>query len=153
MPIYVGIGDGEELPALKTLANGVPNVKFLGRVANDRLGPYYEHAIAALVPSVGFETFGIVLIEAFRQRTPVIARRMVPFRRSSRRQTEAYCSRTRQELMTALGRMQQDSALRDSLATSAARAVDALWSEHAVMDRFLELISTASAARGASRVT
>jgi hypothetical protein len=55
--------------------------------------------------------------------------------------------------MTALDRMQHDSALRESLATSAARAADALWSEHAVIGRFLELISTATAARAASRVT
>lgn len=147
------IGDGEELAALKTLATGVPNVKFLGRVANDKLGPYYEHAIAALVPSVGFETFGIVLIEAFRQRTPVIARRLGPFPEIVEAANGGILFSDTKELVTALGRMQHDSALRDSFATSAARAVDALWSEHAVMDRFLELISTASAARAASRVT
>jgi glycosyltransferase involved in cell wall biosynthesis len=147
------IGDGEELESLRTLAKDVPNVKFLGRVANDRLSPYYEHAIAALVPSVGFETFGIVLIEAFRQRTPVIARRIGPFPEIVEAANGGILFSDTKELMTALDRMQHDSALRESLATSAARAADALWSEHAVIGRFLELISTATAARAASRVT
>ena len=31
------------------------------------------------MPSVCFETFGIIMIEAFRQGTPVIARRIGPF--------------------------------------------------------------------------
>ena len=147
------IGDGEELAALKNLATGVPNVKFLGRVANDKLAPYYEHAIAALVPSVGFETFGIVLIEAFRQRTPVIARRIGPFPEIVEAANGGILFSDTTELMTALGRMQHDNVLRESLATSAVHAVDVLWSERAVIDRFLELLSTASAARAASRVT
>src|SRR2546422_3586631 len=43
------------------------------------LTAYYRHAIALIVPSVCFETFGIILIEAFQQATPVIARRIGPF--------------------------------------------------------------------------
>jgi glycosyltransferase involved in cell wall biosynthesis len=39
----------------------------------------YEQAIAAIVPSIGFETFGNVLIEAFRAGVPVMARRLGPF--------------------------------------------------------------------------
>jgi glycosyltransferase involved in cell wall biosynthesis len=72
-------GDGEAGPELRAQAANMPNVKFLGRVGQDVLAALYRHAIALIVPSTGFETFGIILIEAFRQRTPVIARRLGPF--------------------------------------------------------------------------
>ncbi len=73
------VGDGEERASLEALASGLTNVKFLGRVANEDLRRLYEHAMAAIMPSLGYETFGIVLIEAFRYGTPVIARRIGPF--------------------------------------------------------------------------
>ena len=42
---------------------------------SDRLAPYYRHALASLVPSKGYETFGMVVIESLAQGTPVVARR------------------------------------------------------------------------------
>ena len=72
-------GDGEYGAHLRELAGDAPRVKFLGRLTPDALRRYYQHALALVVPSVCFETFGIILIEAFRQGTPVIARRIGPF--------------------------------------------------------------------------
>ncbi len=63
---------------LRARARGRPRVHFLGRLATEQLAPYYRHATAALVPSKGFETFGMVAIEALAQGTPVIARRIGP---------------------------------------------------------------------------
>src|SRR5262249_11115267 len=48
-------GDGTEAPALKVLAANIANVKFLGRLGSEALERYYRHAIALIVPSVGFE--------------------------------------------------------------------------------------------------
>ena len=72
-------GDGEYGDTLRAIAGDSPRIKFLGRVTPDELSRYYRHAKALVVPSVCFETFGIILIEAFRQGTPVIARRIGPF--------------------------------------------------------------------------
>ncbi len=72
-------GDGEYAATLRERAKGLERVHFLGRVGLDELRRYYEHAVALIVPSVCFETFGIILIEAFKQGTPVIARRIGPF--------------------------------------------------------------------------
>jgi hypothetical protein len=72
-------GDGDQAGALSRLAADCPRVRFLGRISFAELNCYYEHAIAAIVPSIGFETFGNVLIEAFRAGVPVIARRLGPF--------------------------------------------------------------------------
>ena len=72
-------GDGDYAATLRERAQGLARVHFLGRVGLDELRQYYEHAVALIVPSVCFETFGIILIEAFKQGTPVIARRIGPF--------------------------------------------------------------------------
>ena len=69
-------GDGEHGEVLRGLGRGIDSVKFLGRLAPEALTAYYRHAIALIVPSVGFETFGIILIESMRQGTPVVARRI-----------------------------------------------------------------------------
>jgi glycosyltransferase involved in cell wall biosynthesis len=66
-------GDGTYGDQLRALAGDAPNIRFLGRLSPDALRAYYAHAIALIVPSECYETFGIVLIESFRQKTPVIA--------------------------------------------------------------------------------
>jgi glycosyltransferase involved in cell wall biosynthesis len=145
------IGDGEEFEPLTQLAARVPNVKFLGRVANDALGPYYEHALAAVVPSLGFETFGIVLIEAFRNRTPVIARRIGPFPEIVDTAGGGLLFSTTDELVSAVDRLHRDRAFRDALADRGYRASWDLWSEQVVIDRYLDLVTEASGRRDARR--
>ena len=38
------------------------------------LGTLYFHALACIVPSITYETFGMIIIEAFARSTPVIVR-------------------------------------------------------------------------------
>ena len=55
-------------------------VRFLGRVGLDEAPRATTGTLLrSIVPSVCFETFGIILIEAFRRGAPVIARRIGPF--------------------------------------------------------------------------
>jgi len=72
-------GTGEYEQTLKDQARDHPRVKFLGRLAPEALPAYYQHAHALVVPSLCYETFGIIIIEAFRMGTPVLARRLGPF--------------------------------------------------------------------------
>lgn len=65
------VGTGEQIGRLKTLANGSPNIEFLGRVSNEDLRRAYAEARALLFP--GVEDFGIVPLEAQAAGTPVIA--------------------------------------------------------------------------------
>jgi glycosyltransferase involved in cell wall biosynthesis len=144
---WLVVGDGEEMAALRDLAADVPNVKFLGRVENQDLDRYYEHAIAAIVPSVGYETFGIVVIEAFRHQTPVIARRIGPFPEIVEPINGGLMFSNTDELVEAMRRLHHDPALREVLAANAYRAGRERWFEHSVMDRFLELVQRAQTAR------
>lgn len=139
----VVIGDGDEGAALREQAAGVPNVHFLGRVPNEQLAPYYQHAIATIVPSRGYETFGIVLIEAFRHGTPVIARRLGPFPEIVEASGGGALFSNDDELLGAMRRLQDDRAFRDACAASAFAECGRRWSEQVVIDGFLRIVRDA----------
>jgi len=140
-------GDGEYAGTLRELAAGNPRVKFLGRVAPEALSRYYRHAAALLVPSVCFETFGIIIIEAFRQGTPVVARRIGPFPEIIERAAAGDLFETTAELEAALHRYLDDPERRARLGRLAHSAFQANWSESAVVPRFLDVVERASGRR------
>jgi glycosyltransferase involved in cell wall biosynthesis len=133
-------GDGDYAPTLKKLADGNAGVKFLGRVEPENLDKYYRNALALIVPSVGFETFGIILIEAFRQGTPVLARRIGPFPEIVERCQGGLLFDGPEELRAALVRIQGDPLLRQKLAESGRQGFQDHWSETAVIPRYLEIV-------------
>lgn len=65
-------GDGTYASDLKAMASGVPNIMFLGRCSHEQLSALYRKATAVIVPSICYEVFGIIIIEAFSYKTPVI---------------------------------------------------------------------------------
>ena len=141
-------GDGEYAPVLRELANGVTGVKFLGRVEPERLDRYYRHALALVVPSVCFETFGIILIEAFRQGTPVLARRIGPFPEIVERCGGGLLFDGPEDLLAALQRIQADLPLRQRLAESGRQGFRDHWSETAVIPLYLDVVKRTAQARG-----
>jgi glycosyltransferase involved in cell wall biosynthesis len=145
---WLVVGDGDDGARLRELARDVPNVRFVGRVANEDLRQYYEHAIAAIMPSLGYETFGIVLIEAFRYGTPVIARRIGPFPEIVQAANGGVLFGTEDELVASMSHLQADAARRDAFATSAYQACRDRWSEEVVMGRFLQMVDGARAGKG-----
>lgn len=140
-------GDGEHAARLKALAAKIPNVRFLGRLAPEDLSRYYRQSVALIVPTVGFETFGIILIEAFRQATPVLARRIGPFPEIVERCGGGLLFADAGELLQAMTRIQRDQSLRDRLAASARRGFEEHWTESAVMPRYLDVVRRAAQAR------
>jgi len=146
-------GDGDHAAELRSLAAGIPNVCFLGRLAPESLTAYYRHALASLVPSVCYETFGIVLIEAFRQGTPVIARRLGPFPEIIERAGAGTLFSTVAELEAALRRFQHDGPYRQRLSRAGQEAVREHWTEAVVVPEYLDLVRRAARRRGHTRVT
>lgn len=132
-------GAGEYGDELRSQASGCPGIRFLGRVPQDRLRRYYRGALAVIVPSVGYETFGIVLIEAFREGTPVIARRLGPFPEIVERSGGGRLFGDRDELVEAMTSLREDASRRRELGRRARQAFLDHWSEEAVVPRYVEL--------------
>jgi glycosyltransferase involved in cell wall biosynthesis len=145
-------GDGEYAAPLRGMAAGMPNVYFLGSLAPTALRRYYRHAIATIVPSRGFETFGLVLIEALREGTPVIARRLGPFPEIVDQSGGGELFETDEELVAAMRRMQDDRPYRARLAAAGYRAYVERWSEGVVIPRYLDIVRRAAHRRGHQRV-
>ena len=141
-------GDGEYAATLRELARGIDGVRFLGRMKPDDLGAYYRHARALIVPSVCYETFGIILIESFRQGTPVIARRLGPFPEIVERAGAGDLFETEDDLRVAMGAFLDDDARRRRLGEAGRRAFQEYWSESAVIPQYLEVVRRAAEARG-----
>ncbi len=147
------VGDGTHREALERLAGDSTAIRFVGHVPREQLAPYYRHAIALIVPSDGYETFGLVAIEAFRRGTPIVARRRGPFPELIARSQAGVLFDDATDLTVALGALQREPAYRDMLARAASAAFLAHWSEQAVVARYLELVEEIARARGIDRVT
>lgn len=136
-------GDGNHEEHLRKLAAGNRRITFLGRVPFERLRAYYHYALATIVPSVCYETFGNTLIESFRQRTPVIARRLGPFPEIVAQSGGGELFETESELVAAMRKLQTDEGHRQRLADSGYRASVDIWSESAVVPRYLQVVERA----------
>jgi glycosyltransferase involved in cell wall biosynthesis len=141
-------GEGTHAATLKRLAADLPHVRFLGGVPEDRLDDYYRHALALVVPSVCFETFGIIVIEAFRHGVPVLARRIGPLPDLVERSGGGSVFETPAELLAALRRLHAEPGRRAQLGEAARQAFEDHWSEDVVVPRYLELIRSAAERAG-----
>jgi glycosyltransferase involved in cell wall biosynthesis len=148
--VIAGAGDYE--PELRALAAGNPRVRFLGRVPLEQLARYYRHALSLIVPSLCYETFGIIVIEAFRQRTPVIARRIGPLPETVEQAGGGELFSSVDELEAAMARIQRQPALRAQYAEAGYQAYVDHYSESQVVPRYLDVIRRAAQAKGDRRV-
>jgi glycosyltransferase involved in cell wall biosynthesis len=144
-------GAGADEAALRRAAAGSSRVRFLGHVALEQLRRYYDHALALVVPSLGFETFGIVLIEAMRQGAPVVARRIGPFPEIVARGGGLLFDDAA-GLGPIVDRLLDEPGLRAELGRAGERAFAAHWSEPVVVPRYLDLVRRAAARKGLARV-
>lgn len=141
-------GDGEYGDHLRALGADMERVHFLGRVPLDELRAYYGHALGLIVPSVCYETFGIILIEAFSYGTPVIARRLGPFPEIVEQSGGGELFETREELLGAMRRLQGDPGHRDRLARQGHAAFRQRWVESAVVPQYLDIVRETARRRG-----
>ena len=145
-------GKGTQAARLRKLAAGAENIRFLDHLPAEQLRTYYRHALAVIVPSVGYETFGFVLVEAFAAGTPVIARRIGSFPEIVERCGGGVLFSTRAELQGLVRRLHTDAQHRAALAARARTGFRTYWSESVVIRRYLAVLRDAARRRGNSRV-
>jgi glycosyltransferase involved in cell wall biosynthesis len=136
----VVIGEGSYRAELERLALGMPSVRFLGRMEPNDICRYYAGAIATIVPSAYFESFGLVVVESFAQRTPVIARDRGALPELMAQSKGGELFSTPEELAKAMHRIQHDIVFRERCATNGYAAFRERWSESAVIPRYLDLV-------------
>ena len=138
-------GSGHHEEALRQQAAGNPRIHFLGHVPVDALRPYYENALAVVVPSICFETFGLGLIEAFRSGVPVIARRLGPFPELIAASSGGLLFSTNTELREAMRSIHSTPGLRERLSGAAREAFLEHWTERTVLPAYLDIVQRAGA--------
>jgi len=146
------IGTGEYEPELKERARGISNIKFVGRLPPDALSRYYRSAIALIVPSVCFETFGIILIESFREGTPVIARDIGPFKEIVDQCNGGILFNNADELRGAMESLQANPARHLHMSEAARTGYETSWREETVMKKYYGSLHQAAVNKGLHRL-
>jgi glycosyltransferase involved in cell wall biosynthesis len=111
--LVAGVGTYE--PELRSLAAGNARIKFFGQLPQRELGALYHHALACIVPSITYETFGMTSVEAFARKTPVVVRDLGALPEVVRDSGGGFVYRTDEQLLDALDRLAGCPALRVEL--------------------------------------
>ncbi len=135
-------GTGTQEQAMRSMAAGNPRIKFLGPVAQKDLGPLQFHALACVIPSVTYETFGMASVEAFARKTPVIARDLGGLPEVVRESGGGFVYRSDSELLDALQRIAHSPALRAELGEKGYEGFVRSWCREAHLELYFNLLNT-----------
>lgn len=141
------VGSGGYEPQLRAQAEGMERVRFAGWVSQDDIGPYYKHALAVCAPSVTYETFGLVVIESYARRTPVIARRLGPLPEVIEDGRGGLVFSDQRELRAHLDLLARDEELRERLGRQGFESFEAKWTPDPHIDRYMAIIDRVKSAR------
>jgi glycosyltransferase involved in cell wall biosynthesis len=140
-------GGGPYEPELRRRAAGLPNVRFLGILDAGDLAKLFRDAIAVVIPSLSYETFGYVALEAFSVETPVIARRLGALEEIVEKSAAGLLFDSTDELVESIQRLAREPGLRDELGRRGREAVTTIWSEDAQVDAYVRLVHALAEAR------
>ncbi len=133
-------GTGEFETELRSLAHGAGNIKFLGRLDQTRLHALYRGALATLVPSLSYETFGLVVAESFAAGTPVIVPAHSSLAEIVADHGGGLMYRMVEELSAAIDRLRANPELRQRLRREGRRAYEAEFAESVVLTHYLRVV-------------
>jgi glycosyltransferase involved in cell wall biosynthesis len=143
-------GSGTQERGLRHQAAGNPRVRFLGRVQPTALSVLYAGAIALIVPSVGYEVFPLVSLEAFAQRTPVIARRLGGLSEAVEDSGGGFLYSDERELVEVMETLRADPELRRELGERGHATLRSHWSEEKHIERYLGIVESFRSEQGAA---
>ena len=141
-------GRGDYEPALRSLAKGRRGVRFLGQRSAGELRALYANTRAVVASSRCYEVFPMILLEAFREGTPVIARRLGPYPEVIEESGGGILFESSPDLRRAFEQLTDDAQLRNRLGAAGRRALHERWSEDVVIGQYLGLIARVARARG-----
>jgi glycosyltransferase involved in cell wall biosynthesis len=137
-------GTGTYEPTLRAMAARNPRVKFLGPLAQRELGALYFHAIACIVPSITYETFGMINVEAFARKTPVIARNLGGLPEVVWESGGGFVYRSDDELLRAMQRIEREPGLRNELGQKGYDRFLQSWCREAHLRQYFDYLTAAA---------
>lgn len=137
-------GTGTEEQLLKTKAAGNPRIKFLGALSQKSLGALYFHALACIVPSITYETFGMIIPEALARKTPVIVRDLGALPEVVEDSGGGYSYRTDAELLRALNNILSVPGLREELGEKGYQGFLRHWTREAHFKKYFAFLEQAA---------
>jgi glycosyltransferase involved in cell wall biosynthesis len=140
-------GTGTYQQELKARAASNPRVKFLGALSQKELGNLYYHAVAAIVPSITYETFGMISIEAFARKTPVIVRDLGALPEVVSDSGGGFIFQTDDELLAHIHQLASSPALRAELGEKGYQAFIRWWSKEAHLRLYFDFLRNAASAK------
>ena len=141
------VGEGRSSKAVARTARETQNIDYIGRLSHKELAPYYRNAIAVILPSLVFETFGLVIIEAFSVGTPVLARRIGAYEELIERSGGGLLFKSVDTLGAAMKSIVENEELRAELAARGQEAVRQWWTERNVVPQYLQIIRRTAEAK------
>ena len=139
------IGQGSEEAELRRLANASARIHFAGWRQGEMLKAAYAHAIATVVPSLTYETFGLVAVESFSQGTPAIVHDLGALPELIQASGGGMVFREDQELGLALSTLTNDGALAKRMGAAGHHAFEMVWTEERHLAGYMSLIASLQA--------
>ena len=134
-------GAGAFEAALRERAKGLRNVMFESRLDAARLAALFRGARAVVVPSLVYETFGYVVLEAFAEGTPVVVRDLGALPELVAESGGGLVFDSPVGLVEAIDQIAADNRFRDELGANGRAARNGIWSEEEHLKRYFDLIS------------
>jgi glycosyltransferase involved in cell wall biosynthesis len=135
------VGDGPLGPELRGRYEGDSRIRFLGTCAPEQLGPLYRDALALILPSAGYEIFGLVVAEAFAHGTPAVVSEVCGVGELVVEAGAGAVFGSAPELDRALQQIAADPAEREAMGARGRSFVTGHLNEEAYLDRYEALVA------------
>jgi glycosyltransferase involved in cell wall biosynthesis len=133
-------GTGPSEDRLRTMASHLSNIHFLGLLDYPALQELFRRAVAVIVPSLFYETFGYVSLEAFSQGTPALVRNCGALPELIEQSGGGFVFKDPEELVSGMKKLITDADLRKELGMKGLKAARTIWSEEQHLKNYLKLI-------------
>ena len=138
------VGSGNFEAELRAMAATEQHIHFEGHVPYEELVDLYRKATALIVPSIWYEPFGLIVLEAFAQQTPVIVNNAGALPELVNDSGGGIVYKNNEELVRAVEKLAQAPALRKELGLSGYRHYRENWTEEQHLARYFKLIERLS---------
>jgi len=143
-------GTGGSESHMQKLAQGCSNIRFLGHMPYRQLQGLYMRAVALIVPSLYYEISPLVIIEAFRHQTPVIARNLGGMPEIVAKSGGGLLYDTEEDLVSAMDQLLSNPSYRNDLGQRGFETYKQKWTTEEHLKGYFRLIAQMAEKRGLS---